>query len=279
MYARPEAGGQVSHLDDRCQLERLQLMAAMAGQVTHDVNNALFAILGFTALTRTALRAHGDSEKVLGHLNEIEAAGERGRLLVRQLSALAADASPASPTTAVGGIVEEVVTLLASSFPAGVVLSAHCDAELPALAVDCAHLHRLLSNLCRYARELVTPPARVVLSAAAHACSPDERCASCDGRLGGRTLRLAVAGHGCSLPAHLRRRLLTSPLTPTEVGRYADIGLFVVHGLAHFYGGHVQVLTTPGGDELAVLLPLAAAPSLTAVAGAGPGNEGPFPSP
>jgi len=264
---------------DRGRLERLQLTAAMAGQVTHDVNNALFAVLGFAGLARTALCAHSDFDKLLVHLNEIEAAGERCRLLVQQLSALTADASPAPPTTAVSELVEEVVTLLAPSFPDGVVLSADSDDGLPALAVDRAHLHRLLSNLCRYACDLVTPPARVVLSAAVHACLPDERCASCEGRLGGSVLRLAVAGYGPGLSAPLRRHLLTSPSTSTETGRYPGLGLFVVHGLAHFYGGHVQVLTTPGGDELAVLLPLAAAPSLTAVAGAGPGNEGPFPSP
>jgi signal transduction histidine kinase len=57
----------------------------MAGGVAHDFNNILVAILGFSGLGKTVLRATGGAERLVSYFEEIEAAGERARALVQQL--------------------------------------------------------------------------------------------------------------------------------------------------------------------------------------------------
>jgi C4-dicarboxylate-specific signal transduction histidine kinase len=130
--ARVEAERLQDELKTRLgRVARMEVLGVMAGGVAHDFNNILVAILGFSGLGKTVLRATGGAERVVSYFEEIETAGERARALVQQLLVFSRGGVAEVGYHGAGGRRwREVVTLLASSFPANsVTLSASVMAD------------------------------------------------------------------------------------------------------------------------------------------------------
>lgn len=255
--ARVEAERMKDDLKTRLsRVERMEVMGAMAGGVAHDFNNILVAILGFSGLGKTVLRAAGGPERVVSYFEEIEIAGERARALVQQLLVFSRGGSLKVDTIDLPDVAHEVVTLVASSFPACVTLSARMADDLPALEMDRSHLHRLLVNLCVNARDAMDGPGSVVISARPVHVEEAQICASCHAEFSGEFLRIAVVDQGHGIPEAIRNRIFEPFFTTKDVGSGSGMGLAVVHGVSHLYDGHLQIVAAPdGGTELVVLLP------------------------
>jgi len=106
---------------------RMEILGTMAAGIVHDFNNILVAILGFSGLGRTVVRAAGVSGRVASYFEEIETAGERARDLVQQLLVFSRGGTLHVSVVSVADEARAVVDLLASSFPTGVTLSMHID--------------------------------------------------------------------------------------------------------------------------------------------------------
>ncbi|MER2544984.1 MAG: ATP-binding protein [Candidatus Accumulibacter phosphatis] len=235
---------------------RMEILGAMAAGVAHDFNNILVAILGFSGLGRTVVRAAGGSERMASYFEEIETAGERARALVQQLLVFSRGGTLHVSVVAVADEARALATLLASSFPAGVTLSMRIDEALPDLDIDPAHLHRILVNLCQNARNAIDGPGEVRISAQRVGIDPVGICASCHAEFAGEFVRIAVSDEGCGIPQDIHDRIFEPFFTTREPGMGSGMGLAVVHGLVHLYQGHVQMQSVPGqGSTLAILLP------------------------
>ena len=235
---------------------RMEILGAMAAGSVHDFNNILVAILGFSGLGRTVVRAAGVSGRVASYFEEIETAGERARDLVQQLLAFSRGGTLHVSVVSVADEARAVVDLLASSLPTGVTLSMHIDDDLPALDIDRSHLYRILVNLCLNARSAMTGPGEVRISAHRVSVDPVGVCASCYAEFAGEFVRVAVSDEGCGIPQAIHDRIFEPFFTTREPGMGAGMGLAVVHGLVHLYQGHVQMQSVPGqGSTLAILWP------------------------
>ena len=237
-------------------VERMEVLGAMAGGVAHDFNNILVAILGFSGLGKTVLRAAGGPDRVVRYFEEIETAGERARDLVQQLLVFSRRGPLTLATVAVADVAGEVLGLVASSFPGSVTLSASLADDLPLLDIDRSHLRRVLTNLCLNARDAMDGPGSVVVAAQRFRVEAVEVCASCHTEFAGEFVRISVSDEGHGIAETIRDRIFEPFVTTREVGAGPGMGLAVAHGLIHLYGGHLQISTAPGhGTEIAILLP------------------------
>lgn len=238
--------------------DRLTLLGAMAGNLAHDFNNVLVALSGFTGLAQAMLRPQVGQERVLAYLAEVEAAGERARLLVQQLSTLVQSGPCERSRTLLGPLADAVTARHARSCPDSITLRCDLADDLPALAMAPVHVDRVLSNLCRNAREAIAESGTIVISAQVVSLLAGERCSSCQHELAGNWLRIAVADDGCGIPGHLRQRVCEPFFTTAPAGTRAGLGLTVVDGLTHFYGGHLQIGgRREQGCEISLYFPLA----------------------
>lgn len=237
--------------------ERLTLLGALAGGFAHDFNNLLVAVLGFSGLGKVMARAASGSERLLGYFQEIETAGERGRALVQQILAISRGTEDPLALISVPEVVQEVIDGLAPTFFEGTRLSASGTESLPRLAVEREHLHRMLANLCRNARDALGESGSVLVAAHTIRVDPAMLCASCGRTFVGDFVRIAVIDQGHGIPAEIRDRVFEAFFTTRETASGCGTGLTVVHGLLHYYGGHAQLVSTPGrGTEVALLLPI-----------------------
>lgn len=236
--------------------ERLLAMGAVAAGLAHDFNNLLLAIQGFSGLAKALLRAGGETERVLSYVDEIETAGQRAQLLVRQVAALAREGEPWLDAAACVGVGREVAAAFAGSVADTVAIVVAIDDELPPIAVDRSHLHRIWANLCRNACQAMGDAGTVVLSARRAGVVEGERCAACHSGFGGDFVRLAVSDEGHGIAGAIRDRIFEPFFSCDQRGSRLGLGLTAVAALVHHYGGHMQVVDrAAGGTEVAAFLP------------------------
>ncbi|WP_332672854.1 PAS domain S-box protein [Aromatoleum sp.] len=237
-------------------LERVELVSTLTSGIAHDFNNILAAILGYSQLAETQIRADGRLPQVARHLEEIRTAGQRARELIQQLPGFRQTGSSSGRSTRLDGLAREVAGLLRATLPDTVALVTDIDPALPSLSVDPGHVHQLLMNLLVNARDAINGSGTVRLSARRESVTALAACDSCRCELAGDWVAISVSDDGPGIAPELRARLFEPFFTTKNIGQGTGIGLSVVHSVAHLYQGHVRVVSAPGaGCEIRVLLP------------------------
>lgn len=241
----------------QARVERMEVLGAMAGGVSHDFNNILVAILGYSGLGRTVAAASGANQKLVAYFEEIELAGERARDLVQQLLTFSRGGRVAVQPVSVGDVVREVSSLIRVTFPAHVALTTSVAEHLPPLMVDHSQLHQVLMNLCANARDALDGTGKVRVAAERVGTSQPLLCDSCHQTFAGDYVRISVHDDGPGIDSAIRDRAFEPFVTTKGAGQGVGMGLAVVHGVTHLYDGHVRIDSPPGhGTEIAIYMPL-----------------------
>ncbi|NMG45921.1 PAS domain S-box protein [Aromatoleum toluvorans] len=237
-------------------LERMELVATLAGGIAHDFNNVLAAILGYSQLASTQLKADGRLPRVVKYVDEIRAAGQRARELIQQLLSFRRGGAVQPGSSQVVQIGREVVGLLRATLPDTLAVVADIEPDLPQLSVDPAHVHQIMMNLLINARDAITGIGTIRLSAERASFDAMQRCDSCRHEFRGDFLAITVTDVGMGISAEHREKLFEPFFTTKDVGCGTGMGLAVVHTLTHLYEGHVRVESELGkGTAVQVLLP------------------------
>lgn len=238
-------------------IERMDVLGAMAGGVAHDFNNILVAILGYSGIGRLAARGKDGSPRLAGYFEEIELAGERAKALAHQLLTFSRGGRTTVQEVDAAKAIEEAIELIGVTFPRSLILSTKIADDLPPLLIERSQLLEVVMNLCANARDALVKEGEVRVTAALVNLEAPLLCASCHQGFSGEYLRVAVADNGPGIADDMRQRVFEPFFTTKDVGQGTGMGLPVVHGIAHLYGGHVLIDSAPGrGTEVAVYFPV-----------------------
>ena len=245
--------------------QKMESIGTLAGGIAHDFNNILAAILGNVALASQDLHA---GHAALDSLDQIRRASLRARSLVQQILTF----SRRQPQELVGQplqpVLEETLSLLRATLPAGVQLDTVLASEALAVEADATQLQQVVMNLCTNAwHALPGGRGRIEVGLAA---LDAEAALRLDAGLAGRErpagpcAHLWVRDNGSGMEAALVERIFDPFFTTKPVGQGTGLGLSVVHGIVRGHRGSITVDSTPGvGTTFHVMLPLvSAAPAL-----------------
>jgi signal transduction histidine kinase len=152
-------------------------------------------------------------------------------------------------------VVRETLRLLGATLAAEVEIETHLPPGLPQVNLDPIQVEQILVNLCINARDAMSGSGRLKIGLSRERLGGTV-CSSCRQKVRGDYLVLRVKDTGCGIdPIHLDR--LFEPFFRTKPsGQGSGMGLAVVHGIVHEYGGHLCVESTPGeGTLFRVLFP------------------------
>jgi hypothetical protein len=152
--------------------------------------------------------------------------------------------------------------MLKSVIPATLDLQLVLPATTAAVAVEPVELHQVLVNLVINSRDAMGEHGTITLSLESGA-KREHFCASCLQPAPSDVLVFAVRDTGSGIPAGVLDRIFDPFFTTKAVGAGTGIGLSVVDGIVHRYGGHILVSSEPGtGTLIEILLPMAEAPAV-----------------
>ena len=233
--------------------ERMQSLGRMAGEVSHDFNNLLVAILTNVGLAIEELGPHPTVEL----LEDVRSAANRASRLTRQLLAFSRGQVLNRVEVDVAALFAAVTKLVTPLLPTHVTLTTNVTTPMVPLSADVDQLERALTNLIVNARDAIgAKPGRISLDAEVMTVA-DESIAG-QRELGrGTWVVLAVSDDGAGMDAATRARVFEPFFTTKSAERGTGLGLAVVDGVVRQHGGSVHLYSEVGkGTTLKLFLPV-----------------------
>ena len=246
-------------MQERSQLQR-QLMQAqkmegigqLTGGIAHDFNNILMAMLGYYHLVQAKIAPLSD-DNLNRYLMEIDKSGQRAKDLVRNMLAFTRGDNGEVRTLDVAEVVKDTLGMLQSLIPSTIEIQTAFEDDLPSVVVNEVSLQQVLMNLCINARDAIEGNGLIQIAVREYHADGDE-CASCHQSLKGSFIELSVKDSGHGIQTNDILNLFQPFFSTKEVGKGTGMGLAVVHGIVHGYGGHILVDTKPAAGACFRLL-------------------------
>ncbi|MGH8163464.1 MAG: hybrid sensor histidine kinase/response regulator, partial [Rhodanobacteraceae bacterium] len=233
--------------DKAIEHERLNAFGTMASGVTHDFNNALSVILGFSDVALMECDGQMRRSELENYLHTIITAGLDASRLVERLREFYRPRDENEPRTVVqlNEIVKQAVATSrprwhAESLGSDVEIRVETDlAEIPPLLADAPELRDALMNLIFNAVDAMPKGGTISLTTA-----------FVDGRI-----ILRVRDGGIGMPEEVRRRCL-EPFFTTKGEAGTGLGLAMVYGIVERHGGELEIESAAGaGTTFIISLP------------------------
>ncbi|WP_243303479.1 PAS domain-containing protein [Geothrix oryzisoli] len=218
--------------------QKLESLGALAGGVSHDMNNVLAAIMAVASLLKEKRQDDPDLVKAMDTL--LHAAG-RGRDLVKGLTDFARRDLPEPQPLDLNELVRKEAALLQRTTLQKVEVELALTEGLPLVMGDPSAISNALMNLCVNSLDAMPEGGRLRLATRSGA--------------GGR-VELAVEDSGHGMPPEVLARALEPFFTTKPPGRGTGLGLALVYGVMKAHGGRVDLHSTPGqGTEITLAFP------------------------
>ncbi len=224
------------------QHQRRELVARLAGGVTHDLKNLLQAILGAAELLQLTPRPEAEGRS----LATILKASQRARDLLQQMLGLVRppETRPGESGDLVSVMVE-AADLLRHALPQGITL----DLEIPEEPLPCrfdgGQILQVLMNLGLNARDAMGTTGTVRLRAGGDL-----------GPVGEPLAWVEVSDTGPGIPAEALAHLFEPFFTTKGVGEGTGLGLPTAKAIAEAHGGRLECRSAPGeGARFRLTLP------------------------
>jgi signal transduction histidine kinase len=235
---------------------RLDQGATVASRLSHDFGNLLTGVLGFTEL---ALAQVEKGSRAHGYLQEVWGVACGGADWLKKLNYFCRRNPPEfTPTGLPGALAEEEARLGAAARPAW---QADIAADLPALACDGESLREALRQVLDNARE-AGGGEPVQLTARAIDLHPAAARSLIGRPAPGRYVEVTVSDRGSGMSEDVRARLFHEWFFSSKP-RHRGMGLMVVYGIVHRFGGGLAIDCVPGrGTQVRLYFPAAPDPIL-----------------
>lgn len=224
--------------------QRLESIGTLAGGMAHDLNNLLAPIVVGIDL----VRHDGDDAVTRETLDVMATSAHRATELVHQVLSFARGVAGEREQVRVATLLTEFVGIVASTFPADIVVERDVPDDLWDVIGDVTQLHQVLLNLCINARDSMSGGG--TLQVRARNALLDEREAAARGATPGRYVVIAVEDDGTGIPAELVDRIFEPFLTTKPSGSGTGLGLSTVIGIVTGHGGVVTVDSEMGAGSL-----------------------------
>lgn len=242
------------------EVQKLESLGVLAGDIAHDFNNLLTSIMGNASLVRLAL---GESSPLLGNLGQIEQTSQTAASLCQQLLAYAGRGRLDTAPVDLSGLVRETADLLRVSVGNQARLQFNLAPDLPAIVADVVQIRQVLLNLVLNAAESigrrdgvveVTTRRQTLPFPPPDGTRPDQELPA------GEYLSLEVSDNGPGFDAETAARMF-DPFFSTK-GRGRGLGLAAALGIMRSHHGALHLASQPGqGARFTLFFPVQARPA------------------
>jgi PAS domain S-box-containing protein len=233
------------------QSQKMESIGTLAGGISHDFNNILSSIMGYTQI---AMADQPKDSQLYSDLNEIYAASLRARDLVRQILTFArqTDADSVSPLK-ISLIAKEVLKFIRSSIPATIQIHQKIISPSKVLA-DPTQIYQIFLNLLTNASQAMEENGGLLsVNIVDEQVSEDRQSLS-----KGKYIKIIVSDTGVGIAPENVSKIFDPYFTTKAVGEGTGLGLAVVHGSVVKMDGEIFVDSEPGkGTTFCIYLPVA----------------------
>ncbi|MDH4079487.1 MAG: response regulator [Nitrospira sp.] len=234
------------------QVQKLEAVGRLAGGLAHDFNNLLTVIMGQSQV----LLSEMDLEDPLrGRVEEMHKAGDRARILIRQLLAFSRKQPSEAKVLNLNRILVDFEPMLRRLIGEDIQLILRPSMDDLRVKADPALLEQVVMNLAVNARDAMPTGGKLTIETAVtdldhtplYHISP---------LAPGAYVRLSVADSGCGMTPEVQAHMFEPFFTTKEEGKGTGLGLATVFGIVTQGGGGLDVTSKTGeGTRFDIYLP------------------------
>ena len=234
------------------QSQKMEAIGTLAGGISHDFNNILAAIIGFTELSLADAK---DNPLLKDRLEKTLSASNRAKELVRQILTFSHQTEYEKKPLKLKQIVTEVLTLLQTSIPANIRIEKDLKSNAYILA-DQTQMHQVIMNLCTNAWHSMKETGGTLCIRLKDTVISSKDLLTLPGVIPGRYLMLSVQDSGCGIKPDIIEKIFDPYFTTKDKDKGTGLGLSIVHGIVTKLNGAVILDSQIGkGSNFSIYLP------------------------
>jgi two-component system cell cycle sensor histidine kinase/response regulator CckA len=251
--ARKRAEAALLDLEGRVrQGQKMEAVGRLAGGISHDFNNLLTVIIGYSDLL---LAQATPGTTTYADLGEIRHAAGSAAGLIRQLLAFSRKQILQLQVLDLNGIVVRMNGLLRRLIGEDISLRTRLAAPLDRVRADPGQIEQIVMNLALNARDAM-PNGGTLTIETANAELDAEWLARCPEAAAGPHVMLAISDTGIGMEPAVQAHIFEPFFTTKERGQGTGLGLSTVYGIVKQSGGSILVDSEPGrGTVFTIFLP------------------------
>lgn len=233
--------------------QKLEMLGRFVGGITHNFNNLLTVINGYSSLALTRL---GSQDTVRSDLEEIQKASQRAATLTSQLLAFTRQQVPNFQVVNLNEVMTSLEGLLLPLLREEIRLRIMLDPQLGRTRADPGQVEQVLMNLASNACDAM--PRGGLLTVETANVELDMADAGRRISIVGPHVMVAVSDTGCGMDEATKAHLFEPFFTTKPPGQGTGLGLSTVYGIVKQNGGSIWVDSEVGtGTTVRVYLPRA----------------------
>ncbi|MDD5307495.1 MAG: response regulator [Deltaproteobacteria bacterium] len=235
------------------QIQKMEALETLAGGIVHDFNNILNPIYINTELVLLDAHLEPQMRRLLEMTLE---AAERGKNLVKQITAFSRRKECERRPTKAAPVIREALDILRASLSGTIEIREDVHEETRDILADPAQLHQVVMNLCSNAVYAMKEQGGVMSVDLAGVEVDTELAWRHPDLKPGPYLRLTVADTGTGIAREAMERIFDPFFTTKKPGQGSGMGLAVVHGIVRSHGGAITVCSEVGkGSTFNIFFP------------------------
>jgi signal transduction histidine kinase/CheY-like chemotaxis protein len=235
------------------QSQKMESIGQLAGGVAHDFNNLLVAILGYSELTLTKL---DKDSAIYSNVEQIMGAGERAKVLVRQLLAFSRQQVLDLADLNLDTVIADLVKMIERVIGEHITLHVIENKQPQTIRADRGQLEQIILNLCVNARDAMGDGGTLTIETSNQDLDR-EFCEANTWAIPGKYVQFSVTDMGCGMDADTKSRIFEPFFTTKKIGEGTGLGLSTVFGLVSQHKGLINVYSELGvGSTFKIYFPV-----------------------
>lgn len=219
--------------------QKLQAVGRLAGGISHDFNNTLQAILGYSRLVQTALEKESHVSEPF--IQEVIHAGERAKILTRQLLTFSRREQFHPTPCDLNELIRGIMNMLSRILGDLITVRLELKEGLPLIEADSGQLEQAVVNLCINAKDSMPGGGEILISSGER----DEM------------LFFSVEDSGCGIPADEIAHVLKPFYTTKDKEKGTGLGLATVAAIIQNHKGEIRLESeVDTGTRVEIELPM-----------------------
>lgn len=236
------------------QLQKLEAVGRLAGGLAHDFNNLLMVIMG---QSQVLLSEMGSGHPLRNRVEEMQKAGERARVLIRQLLTFSKKQPSGSKVLSLNAILRNCESMLRRLIGADIQLTLRLSVDDLRIKADPTFVEQIVMNLVVNARDAMPTGGKLTIETTLGDLDHVPKY-HVNPIPPGEYVKMSVSDTGCGMSPEVQAQIFTPFFTTKEEGKGTGLGLSTVLGIITQNGGGLDVISAIGvGTRFDVYLPRA----------------------
>jgi signal transduction histidine kinase/ActR/RegA family two-component response regulator len=223
------------------QASKMEAVGTLAGGISHDFNNLLQAIMGYTQLL---LLDKTKEDPEFFQLEQIEKSAQRGSELTRRLLTFSRNVESNKRPLNLNNEINRTHTILKSTIPRMIEMELILEDDLKHVNADPIQMEQILMNLAVNSRDAMPDGGRLVFETK-NVVLDEEYFKTHPTAMPGEYVLLTIVDTGFGMNKETIEHIYEPFFTTKEVGKGTGLGLAMVYGIVENHGGHITIVSKP----------------------------------